>query len=90
MRKKTGATPEARKRAYKAKRRRRLKRQAELVEQVRAAWAVERARPIDGVVVGRDASGEEVRIVIGARALMYENLYEESEVISTDPDRRVE
>jgi hypothetical protein len=42
MRKKAGGTPEARGRAYKAKRHRRLKQQAELVEQVRAAWAVQR------------------------------------------------
>jgi hypothetical protein len=44
MRKKAGETPEARGRAYKAKRHRRLKQQAELVEQVRAAWAVQRVR----------------------------------------------
>ena len=44
MRKKAGETPEARGRACKAKRHRRLKQQAELVEQVRAAWAVQRVR----------------------------------------------
>jgi hypothetical protein len=89
MRKKYGETPETKRRGRanrKARRRVRLKEQAELVPRVLAAWAEQRARRIDGVVVGRDAEGKEVRIVIGARALMYE-YFDESVVLSTDPER---
>jgi hypothetical protein len=40
-------------------------------------------------VVGHDAEGQPVRILIGARALMYED-YDESGAISADPDRGVD
>jgi hypothetical protein len=69
--------------------RRRVKRQSELVRNVRAAWAEERARRILGVVRAVRFDGEVVEFALGERDLMYEDLsgIAESCAISNNPWR---
>jgi hypothetical protein len=77
MRQKYGDTPEAGRRTrvnYRAMKRRRFREQFECVPRVRADWAKEKLRGIQGVIRLQRGDGERVEIEIGARARWYEDL----------------